>query len=62
MIQPKKPIKELLGDLLMPLLGSQELIDMWWTGQNRAFDFKTPNEMFEIDQHKVIDYVKAQYR
>jgi hypothetical protein len=56
------PLKECISEALRPLLGSQELIDMWWKSQNRAFEFKTPEEVFKINPQRVAEYVRGQYR
>ena len=49
---------ELNGDLLR-ILGSQELIDLWWITQNRAFNFLTPTEVFHKKPEKVKNYLSS---
>lgn len=53
--------KERLDRLLLALVGREELVDMWWTNQNRAFDFKTPNEVYLESPDKVINYILDQF-
>lgn len=50
-------IKRDLNVCLFALLGSDELVNQWWTSTNLAFEGKTPQEAFEVDQQEVIDYV-----
>ncbi len=35
-------IRERLDEILMSMLGSQELVKQWWTTPNRAFDMQSP--------------------
>lgn len=46
--------KEKLNPILMGLLGSQELVDRWWTSPNKAFDNKPP---CDVELAKVKDYL-----
>lgn len=61
--QPQsKPVvvKRTLDRILLGLLGRQELVDQWWVGANKAFDNKTPLEVYqstEENRQKVIDYI-----
>lgn len=61
--QPQnKPVvvKRTLDRILFGLLGRQELVDQWWVGANKAFDNKTPLEVYqstEENRQKVVDYV-----
>lgn len=61
--QPQnKPVvvKRTLDRILLGLLGRQELVDQWWVGANKAFDNKTPLEVYqstEENRQKVVDYV-----
>lgn len=48
--------KQKLNAILMGLLGSEELVERWWTSPNKAFDDKPP---CEADMSKVIDYLYA---
>jgi hypothetical protein len=33
---------ERLDEILMSMLGSQELVEQWWTTPNKAFDMRPP--------------------
>lgn len=52
-----------LNKILFALLGSDELVSKWWNSPNKAFDLKTPYEMWETDDGKkrVIEYIYQQY-
>ena len=39
-------IKLTLNKYLYALLGRQELVDQWWESPNRAFEGRTPNEVY----------------
>ena len=41
--------------MLLSLLGTPEIVKMWWNSPNLAFGLLTP---FEADQDKVLAYVK----
>jgi hypothetical protein len=49
-----------LNRLLLSVLGSAELVDQWWVSPNRAFDSRTPAEMFDIDTMRVVNYILDQ--
>jgi len=49
-----------IRELLLPLVG-EDLVDSWYTSPNKAFDNKTPEQMFEEGKRKeVFDYLIAQ--
>jgi hypothetical protein len=50
-------IKEKLQPYLLALLGSNALIELWWKSQNKAFSYRTPEEMLDIDSNVVVNYV-----
>jgi hypothetical protein len=53
-------IKLTLNKYLYAMLGRSELIDQWWDSPNKAFDNKTPNEIYlsgEEGRKKVADYI-----
>jgi hypothetical protein len=54
--------KSKIDRLLLPLFGSQELIDKWWKTQNKAFSNKTPEEVFIKDPSLVVTYIFSQYK
>lgn len=46
--------------ILHALLGSNELVQKWWSSPNKAFDDITPIEMWNRDKDRVKDYLLAQ--
>ena len=46
--------------ILHALLGSNELVQKWWSSPNRAFDDVTPSEMWDRDKDRVKNYLLAQ--
>ena len=40
-------IKSNINQLLQPMLGRPELVDAWWDSKNKAFDMKTPEEVYQ---------------
>ncbi len=53
-------IKLTLNRALFSMLGRQELVDQWWENPNRAFEGKTPNEVYwsgEDGRKKVAKYI-----
>lgn len=52
--------KPKMDRFLLAMLGSDELVEKWWLGANKAFDMKTPAEVFDIEPDKVINYILAQ--
>jgi len=54
--------KEQLAPFLMAMLGSQELVNMWWHSQNSALRFKSPSETWGLNSAKVISYVLDMYQ
>ena len=53
-------IKSNVNQYLYAMLGRPELVDLWWDKPNKAFDMKTPNEVYQTGpdgRQKVYDYV-----
>ena len=46
--------------ILYSLLGSDELVQKWWSSSNKAFDEMTPIEMLNRDEARVKNYLLAQ--
>lgn len=48
-----------INRFLLGLLGSQELVKNWWNSKNKAFDMKTPLEIWSLPDGKeqVFNYV-----
>lgn len=40
-------VKPELNRYLFALLGRAELIDQWWYSPNKAFDMKTPDQVYQ---------------
>ncbi len=57
-------VRSQLNKILFGLLGSHSLVDAWWYSSNKAFDGKTPNEIYwsgEEGRVKVADYILQFY-
>jgi hypothetical protein len=42
------------------LLGSEAMVEQWWQSQNLAFELKTPQEVFDLNdqgQLNVLNYL-----
>lgn len=46
--------------ILYALLGSNELVQKWWSSPNKAFGDITPIEMWNRDKDRVKNYLLAQ--
>lgn len=56
-------IKSELNVFLLALLGHWEIVDRWWNSSNKAFDGKTPNEIYwanEQGRQEVANYILSQ--
>lgn len=55
-------LKLWLNTHLLSILGTQHMVDEWWDSKNKAFEDKSPNEVWEIDGGKeiVANYVMWQ--
>jgi len=60
----KEPVtKSDLNKILLPLLGRFKHVEIWWQSENKAFNNKTPNDLYWAggeSRQKVIDYVLGQ--
>ena len=50
-----------INRLLLPILGSDELVEKWWASPNLAFDSRTPREVLATHPEEVLNYVYGQY-
>lgn len=50
-----------MNRILMPLLGSDHLVNMWWDSRNIAFDMQTPADVWKYDRQRVFEYIRSQY-
>lgn len=49
-----------LDKMLLGLLGDHELIDVWWNSPNKAFEYNTPQQMWQPDTYsQVVKYIYA---
>jgi hypothetical protein len=56
------PNKETIcNKMLLSLLGSETLIELWWLSPNKAFDGRTPENVFKEDPNSVIEYIYQFY-
>ena len=46
--------------ILYALLGSNELVQKWWSSPNKVFDDITPIEMWDRDKDRVKNYLLGQ--
>ena len=53
-------VPEKYNRILHALLGSNELVQKWWSSPNKAFDDMTPIEMWDRDKDRVKNYLLAQ--
>jgi hypothetical protein len=57
----KEPIiKSDINRYLQSMLGRAELVDGWWDSPNKAFNMKTPNEVYQTGEEgrkRVYEYV-----
>lgn len=52
-----KLVRDALNKMLLKGLGKQSYVDLWWSTSNKAFDNKTPNEVFSKNPDAVANYV-----
>ena len=53
-------IKSDINRYLFAMMGSPQLVDGWWDSPNKAFDMKTPDEIYQVDaegRKRVYQYV-----
>ena len=53
-------IKSDINRYLYAMMGSPQLVDGWWDSPNKAFDMKTPDEIYQVDaegRKRVYQYV-----
>jgi Protein of unknown function (DUF2384) len=46
-----------LDQVLKAMLGSDELVQRWWTVPNRAFNDQTPLDVFDSKPNAVVSYI-----
>ena len=50
-------LKSRCDALLLGLLGSEELIERWWAGDNIYFGLQSPASVFEKNPRAVYNYI-----
>lgn len=53
----QEKIKAALNECLMAMIGSEELVEVWWKSPNKAFEMMTPEQVWETDYNRVRSYV-----
>lgn len=48
-----------IDDMLLALLGTKAMVDMWWDSANANFKFAKP---VDCDREEVYNYVAAQWK
>lgn len=51
-------LKQRANALVKALVGSEQYVNKWWTGPNKAFDNKTPLDEWATNPRKVYEYLK----
>jgi hypothetical protein len=46
-----------LDDMLLAVLGSNELVNKWWSSPNRMFGYDTPEQAFRDRPNNVVMYI-----
>lgn len=47
-----------LNEILLQLLGKQELVELWWASPNKAFDGAIPDDILHSDRrNEVVKYI-----
>jgi len=54
-------IRNEINQLLLPILGSDELVEEWLASPNLAFDSRTPREVLATYPEEVLTYIYGQY-
>jgi hypothetical protein len=47
--------------MLLSMLGSADLVETWWGGQNAYFDLQTPESVWQQDPVPVYTYILNHY-
>jgi len=53
----KEKLYKQVNTMLFAMIGSPELVDMWWNSQNFHFKLEKPSIVWEYDPQSVYDYV-----
>jgi hypothetical protein len=46
-----------LDKVVLALVGSAELVEQWWHGENTAFGGDTPDQVFRLEPERVVEYL-----
>jgi len=54
-------MQQTLNEILLSVLGSEELVQRWWATPNKAFDMEIPDDLLHSkDRDKVVRYILNQ--
>jgi len=50
------------NQILLALLGSEDIVDQWWNSNNKAFDYEIPADLWHTSKgrNKVYNYLLDQ--
>ena len=54
------PLRKEVNEILLALLGSEELVQRWWVSDNVTFNLQPPQKVWDIGyegEQEVADYV-----
>ena len=54
--------KAALNEVLLALVGSQELVDRWWDSPNKNWDGLTPEAGYLLNPREVVAYILKHYQ
>lgn len=54
--------KAALNEVLLALVGSQELVDRWWDNPNKNWDGLTPEAAYLLNPREVVAYILKHYQ
>lgn len=54
--------KAALNEVLLALVGSQELVDRWWDSPNKNWDGLTPEAAYLLNPREVVAYILKHYQ
>jgi len=49
--------RQKLNEVLLSLLGSQNMVDAWWKSPNASMNFQVPEKLIETAPEKVSEFV-----
>jgi hypothetical protein len=49
--------RKFCDQMLMAMIGRQELVESWWQSPNKAFEDATPDAVWDVDPMLVVRYL-----